>query len=207
MTRITLLHGWGYDATLWRKVLPLLGGLDVELCDLGYFGAAKLPAACDRIAVGHSLGALWWLTSDLPWRRLAAINGFPRFTATRDFPQGVAPRVLERMRRRFGEAPAAVLADFQAACGGAGPALPADPAALAAGLESLGRLDGRSAWDSRAADIRLLAGRRDAIVPPGLTDTAASSLSKDHLEWIEDGGHLLPLTHPEKCAAFIRDCR
>lgn len=203
--RITLLHGWGYDATLWRDVLPLLDGLDVEVCDLGYFGDVRLPQACEdpRIAVGHSLGALWWLASDLPWRALVAINAFPRFTATGDFPQGVAPRVLDRMRKRFAEAPAAVLADFQTACGGPGPALPADTAPLAAGLETLGRLDARDAWAARAADIRLLAGRRDAIVPPVLTETAGAMLSK--LRWIEDGGHLLPLTHPKECAALIRE--
>lgn len=207
--RITLLHGWGYDAALWRKVMPLLEGLDVEVCDLGYFGEAKLPETHDgpRIAVGHSLGALWWLTGDAPWRTLVAINAFPRFTAADGFPQGVAPRVLDRMRRRFGETPGAVLADFQAACGGAGPVLPTDVAPLAVGLESLGRLDARAAWAARAADIRLLAGRRDAIVPAALTDAAAAPLSNDHFRCIEDGGHLLPLTHPEACAAFIRNCR
>jgi pimeloyl-[acyl-carrier protein] methyl ester esterase len=209
MTRITLLHGWGYDATLWRKVVPLLDGFDVEVSDLGYFGGPKLPAACDgpRIAVGHSLGALWWLANEQPWQTLVAINAFPRFTATDDFPQGVAPRVRDRMRKRFGETPAAVLADFQSACGGAGPALPGDTAELAAGLDALAVLDGRAAWSARAADIRLLAGRKDAIVSAALTDTAAATLSKDHFRWIEDGGHLLPLTHPEACAAFIRNCR
>jgi pimeloyl-[acyl-carrier protein] methyl ester esterase len=209
MTRVTLLHGWGYDATLWRQVVPLLDGFDVEVCDLGYFGAAKLPEACDgpRIAVGHSLGALWWLANNLPWQTLVAINAFPRFTAAGDFPQGVAPRLLDRMRKRFSETPAAVLGDFQAACGGAGPALPEDAARLAAGLESLGQIDARTAWVARAPDIRLLAGGRDAIVPAALTDVTAATLSKDHFRWIEDGGHLLPLTHPKASAAFIRNCR
>jgi pimeloyl-[acyl-carrier protein] methyl ester esterase len=206
--RITLLHGWGYDATLWREVVPLLDGLDVELCDLGYFGKPALPVPCEapRIAVGHSLGALWWLTSGLPWQTLIAINAFPRFTAGDDFP-GVAPRVLDRMRKRFAETPSAVLADFQMACGGAGPTLPADTAALAAGLESLGHFDGRARWTARAADIRLLAGRRDAILPPALTDASGALLSNKHFRCIEDGGHLLPLTHPAECAAFIRNCR
>ncbi len=200
--RITLLHGWGYDAALWRDVLPLLDGLDVETCDLGLFGESRLPAPCDapRIAVGHSLGALWWLTHDLPWRALVAINGFPRFTATENFP-GVAPRVLERMRKRFAESPTSVLADFQTACGGAGPALPGDTTQLASGLAALAQLDARDAWAARASDIRLLAGRRDAIVPPALTESMAM-LSKVH--WIDDGGHLLPLTHPQACAALIR---
>lgn len=201
--RITLLHGWGYDATLWRDVLPLLDGLDVETCDLGFFGDTRLPAPCDtpRIAVGHSLGALWWLTHDLPWRALIAINGFPRFTAAEGFP-GVAPRVLERMRKRFADSPVTVLADFQTACGGSGPTLPQDTSPLADGLQALAQLDARDAWAARAADIHLLAGRRDAIVPPALTESVAM-LSK--VQWMDDGGHVLPLTHPQACAALIRE--
>lgn len=206
--RITLVHGWGYDATLWREVLPQLSGLDVEVCDLGYFGAARLPAAdgAPRLAVGHSLGALWWLAiSGQPWTRLVAINAFPRFTAAADFPQGVAMRVLERMRRRFATAPAAVLADFQAACGDAGPALPANTAPLTAGLALLADCDGREALARRRDDVFALAARQDAIVPAALSGAAFAALPAGRLRWVVDGGHLLPLTHARECAASIRE--
>ena len=208
--RVTLMHGWSYDATVWREVVPLLSGLDVEVCDLGYFGRAVPPAPCaaPRIAVGHSFGALWWLTqADTRWTKLVAINAFPRFTAAPDFPQGVAPRMLDRMKKRFAVAPAAVLADFQAAAGAnveMGPTLPDDTTALAAGLDALGMLDARSAWAERAADIRVLAGRQDAIVPAALTAAACAAMP-DHLRWIADGGHLLPLTHAQACANLILD--
>lgn len=205
--RITLVHGWGYDATLWRDVVPLLADLDVEVADLGFFGPPALPARCDapRIAVGHSLGALWWLAStDLPWHRLVAINGFPRFTAAADFPHGVAPRVLERMRKRFVAAPADVLGEFQKNCGGAGPTLPSDTAPLSAGLATLADLDGRAAWAAHADKIFLLAARRDAIVPTALSAAAGSALGAGHLRWVEDGGHLLPLSHARECAELIR---
>ncbi|MGE5468080.1 MAG: alpha/beta fold hydrolase, partial [Ignavibacteria bacterium] len=115
------------------------------------------------------------------------------------------PRVLDLMCRRFAQSPAEVLADFQQACGGAGPALPADCGPLAAGLDELSRLDARARWTARAGDIRLLAGRRDAIVPPALSDAAANALSNHHARWVDDGGHLLPITHPEACAALIRE--
>ncbi|MBI4984425.1 MAG: alpha/beta hydrolase [Rhodocyclales bacterium] len=206
--RITLVHGWGYDATLWREVVPLLAGLDVEVADLGFFGAPALPADCDqpRIAVGHSLGALWWLAqTDLPWTRLVAINGFPRFTAAADFPQGVAPRILERMSKRFLTAPAAVLADFQAACGAAGPALPDDPAPLRQGLAALAEVDARTALVTRRQDVFALAAREDAIVPAAMSEAAYAGLPTGHLRWVEDGGHLLPLTHARACAALIRE--
>lgn len=201
--RITLVHGWSYDASIWREVLPLLAGLDVEVADLGFFGTPSLPQPCaaPRIAVGHSLGVLWWLAlTDLPWTKLVAINGFPRFTAAAEFPAGVAPRVLERMIKRFAVTPGAVLADFHTACGGAGPALPADPAPLAAGLRTLGEADGREALATRSDDVLALAARDDAIVPATLSEAAFGP----RLAWIEQGSHLLPLTHPQACARLIR---
>lgn len=204
--RVTLIHGWSYDASIWRDVLPLLNGLDVEVvevADLGFFGTPALPQPCaaPRIAVGHSMGVLWWLAlTDLPWQKLVSLNGFPRFTAAPNFPAGVAPRVLERMIKRFAVAPAAVLADFHAACGGPGPALPADPAPLAAGLRTLGETDGRAALITRSDDVLALASRDDAIVPAALSEAAFGP----RLEWIEQGSHLLPLTHPRECARLIR---
>lgn len=206
--RITLLHGWGYDAALWREVVPLLDGLDVEVCDLGYFGATKLPApgAAPRIAVGHSLGALWWLAlGNVPWRTLVAINGFTRFTAAADFPQGVPPRVLERMRRRFADAPDAILGEFRGACGDASSvAPPADTAALAAGLALLADTDGRTALAQRADDVWTFSARDDAIVPAAMSEAAFAALPAVHQRWSDAGGHLLPLTRPRECADLIR---
>lgn len=201
--RITLVHGWSYDAAIWREVLPLLAGLDVEVVDLGFFGTPALPRPCEapRIAVGHSMGVLWWLAlTDLPWTKLVSLNGFPRFTAAPDFPAGVAPRVLDRMIKRFAVAPAAVLADFHTACGGAGPALPADAAPLAAGLRTLGEADGRNVLAARIDDVLALATRDDAIVPAALAEAAFGP----RLEWIAQGSHLLPLAHPQACARLIR---
>ena len=206
MPRITLLHGWGYDADLWRHVLPLLTDLDVEVADLGYFGARIPPMSCaaPRIAVGHSLGAMWWLAlADQPWQRLVAINGFARFTATADFPDGVAPRVLERMRKQFAVKPQQVLTDFQAACGGSGPALPSDTSSLAQGLDLLVATDGRAALAGRSTDVWALAARNDAIVPAAMSAAAFAALPEYRLRWIADGDHLLPLSHPQECAQLI----
>lgn len=208
--RITLVHGWGYDATLWRAVLPLLAGLDVEVADLGYFGRPALPepSAAPRIAVGHSLGTLWWLTAAAPpWQTLVAIGGFARFTAAPDFPQGVAPRVLERMRRRFATTPAVVLADFRSACGdqaNATPPLPADTRALTQGLAVLSASDGRSALAQRQDDVIALAAHDDAIVPAAMSAAAFAALPDGKLHWLDSGGHLLPLTQPQTCADLIR---
>ena len=65
------------------------------------------------IAIGHSLGALRLLRQPpLGCAGLVCINGFARFGAGPDFPEGVAPRLLDRMLRQLAAQPQAVLRDF-----------------------------------------------------------------------------------------------
>lgn len=197
---ILLVHGWGFDATLWDGVRAALPpDVAVEAVDLGFFGeATTLPDRVD-LAVGHSLGALFLLTErpDMA-TRLVLVNGFPRFTAAPDFPFGVAPRVVERMARRLKDAPAEVVDAFRDRCGD-GPAggVP-DLAQLAWGLDLLRDGDGRAALPGRSYSV--IAGTADPIVPPAMTEAAFGA----GVRWL-DGGHLLPLTHPQEVAAAIME--
>lgn len=203
MPTVVLVHGWGYDASIWDAVRTRLApSLSVEALDLGYFGAVPpAPTFSEPVlAVGHSLGALWWLAqTEHSWRRLLCINGFPRFTATEGYV-GVAPRVLARMRQQFEHEPVAVLADFHARSGAPGPQSTPATARLAAGLGMLAELDARATLAARAADIFALAGAADPIVPPAMSTAAFASCQ---LEFIDAPGHMLPLTHPERCAQLI----
>lgn len=202
MSTIVLVHGWGYDAHLWDGVRARLHpDLEVAAIDLGFYGAV-LPTptfAAPVLAVGHSLGTLWWLAqSDIPWRRLLSINGFPRFVATADFAPAVAPRVLSRMKRQFLREPMAVLAEFHARCGGHAPSGSPNIERLAAGLDMLGEWDGRARLAARRDDVVALAGTHDPIVP-----AAMSRMAFGTVEFIATTGHLLPVTHPEICARWI----
>ncbi len=200
MSQIVLVHGWGYDASLWDAMREKLS-VDAATIDLGFYGAVP-PAptfAEPVIAVGHSLGALWWLTqAPNAWQRLLCINGFPRFTEAADYTPAIAPRVLSRMQQQFGRDSAAVLADFHARCGGHAPTGTPNRERLAMGLDWLAQWDGRAALTARRADVFALAGAHDPIVP-----AAMSALAFGTVESIDAPGHLLPLTHPELCARWI----
>lgn len=207
MNTVVLVHGWGYDSGIWDAVRARLDPeLQVVALDFRFYGTVP-PAptfAVPVIAVGHSLGALWWLSqAQIPWRKLLCINGFPRFTETPDFAPAVAPRLLERMGAQFARDPAAVLADFHARCGSAAAAdTPAVPR-LAAGLGWLATWDGRATLAERHADIWALAGTDDPIVPRAMSEQAFAGLPAGRLEFIDAPGHLLPLTQPELCARRI----
>ncbi|MFN4148056.1 MAG: alpha/beta fold hydrolase [Rhodocyclaceae bacterium] len=206
MTTVILLHGWGYDASLWDAVRALLpGSLRVGTLDFGFFGEERLKFGAGEtapmidLAVGHSLGTLWWLTqTGIRWRKLLAINGFPRFTETAGFAPAIAPRVLDRMRQQFRRDPTMVLAEFHARCGGHAPAGTPDTERLAAALDGLAVWDGRAALAARRADVVALAGRHDPIVPATMSEMAFGEV-----ELIDAAGHLLPATHPQECARRI----
>ena len=198
MTRPTLLllHGWGFDASLWDALRAELPEFAAATRDRGYFGAPAQPVVEGPVlAVGHSLGALLLAQEALANAiGLVAINGFDRFTGDGAAP----PRVLERMRKRFAEAPAEVLDDFRARCGaGAAPA-GIDPAPLAADLAVLAEADARKV---RRPPTLVLHGAADPILPPPMRATVfAPSIRATFPE----AGHLLPLTHAEWCADRIR---
>ncbi len=202
MRPVTLLfaHGWGFDAGLWDALRAALAEWPSLAIDRGYFGAPlETPPDGPVVAIGHSLGALRLLLAPPPGlRALVAINGFDRFAGG----AGVAPRVIGRMATRFGEAPRAVLAGFRARCGDATPFGPFDAERLGADLAMLRDADGR---DARfPLPLLALDGGADPILPAALRSASFGHAARLRRVTYEGGGHLLPATATEWCAAHIR---
>ena len=198
---ILFAHGWGYDASFWGPLREALGDRSSAALDLGYFGAADtvIPEGV-TLLVGHSLGFLW-LARQRALRHLPliGINPFPRFLETDDYRPAVAPRALDRMRRRVAVDPGGALAEFWRRAGAAGPEKSPDTAALAEGLDHLAAWDERENLARRASPARLIAGTQDAIVPAAMTRMAFEHSTVD---WLL-GGHALPRTHPVELARLI----
>lgn len=195
---LVLLHGWGYDASFWRPLQERLPDFDMLAWDLGYFGAPAMKAP-DRqaFAVGHSYGALWFLRQrPFPWRGLISINGFSRFAAAADFPDGVPLTQLQRLRNSVAEATSPALAGFRQRCGD-----PVPPPGTPDQTRLLAALDDLRDWDTRPAQPDLaLCGKTDKVVPEALSRAA---FDPGLIQWHE-GGHLLPQQAPEWCAEQIR---
>lgn len=216
---LVLAHGWGFDAGFWAAMAAHLPADSHIAPDRGYFGAsdfsAALPTNRPLVAVGHSLGVmnLLW-RDDVQWSGFVAINGFARFASFRDeFPEGVKRPVVERMIKRFDQAPDEVLADFRARCGCTDPLPSIDGSGdfLRDGLRSLRDMDGRERAGALGVPVLMLAAEDDPIVPPALTLSAASSFGPDTmLEWSATrehgrGGHLLPVTRSRWCAGRVME--
>jgi pimeloyl-[acyl-carrier protein] methyl ester esterase len=196
-----LVHGWGFDRSLWEPLRAELAGTAVSLADLGYFGAPDWPAvAGPSVAVGHSLGSLLLLRDPPPdCRALVAINGFDRFTAGADTP-GVPSRVVDRMLARFTEA----LGEFRRRCGDTTVPARMNTDRLKSHLRLLRDGDERERAARWAGPILSLQAGDDPILPAGLREAAFSGAADLRRVERPDGGHLLPVTQPAWCADQIR---
>lgn len=215
------VHGWGFGPDFWAPVQAALGWDDALTLDMGFVGQAR-PASCALAAqqmqaaqaqgtailgVGHSLGFLWLAQHmDLSFaNRLVGINAFAAFAARETFASGVPVRVLQRMLKGLANAPEKVLADFRGLCGAeeatrCGPNVPN----LRIGLDLLLTGDVRSRLAHAAEPCRVLAARQDPIVSSAMTEDSFAHGADVH--WIA-GGHLLPQTHVQACAAFLQSAR
>ena len=192
---LLLLHGWAFDSSLWDALAEKLAAWRIVRWDRGYFGApAEPPVDGPFVAVGHSLGALLLADRLPPGTPLIAINGFDRFTG-----EGAVPmRLLDRMRKRFTDAPDAVVTEFRARCG----APPAPSALVTPRLaDDLALLaTHRAAASDRPCLV--LQGGADPILPETLREAAFPGARR---AICPDAGHLLPSTHPDWCAAQVED--
>ncbi|RBM05430.1 alpha/beta fold hydrolase [Novacetimonas cocois] len=201
---LVFMHGWAFGPEIWTPIQRQLTGRACINLDFGYFSNERHVELPDGpfIAIGHSLGALWLLDqAPEQCRGMVLLNGFARFAAAADFPEGVAPRILTRMMRALKSAPHATVEDFRRRAGTDLP-LPGtpQPERLAAGLQQLQDLDARQAICPPRFPLCCLAGTLDPIAPPGLTQ--GSLAQGTSIDWVE-GGHLLPLTHVPACLHTI----
>ena len=202
---LRFLHGWGFDAGFWTKLIAELREWGSECDDRGYFGpphSFETQAPC--ILVAHSFGAMRALAAPpTGCKGMVAINGFDRFTGSGDKP-GVSPRVVDRMIARFASDPAVVLADFRHRCGDDTPFGPADIERLSEDLVALRDDDRSAAVAAWPMPILSVQGAHDPVLPAPMRDAAFAAAPLLERTTCPDGGHLLPVTHPLYCARAIR---
>lgn len=203
MKTLLFVHGWGFDASFWAPVAQRLPDFQREFVDLGFRGEPATPWVESPLVVAHSMGLAWALANiPRPWAGAVTVNAFARFTRSPDFVSGVAPRLIERMVAKFADEPQAVTADFLSRCGVDKPDTEGmDIPRLGEMLRWLAACDERPALAALDCPLQPLAGMRDMIVPEQMS---RESFANYPLVLAEEGGHLLPQSHPEWVAQNIR---
>ena len=194
-----LVHGWGFHAGIWTDFVGHLEGADVTLLDLGFVsggprGEKNWPP--NAIAVGHSLGLLWLLArGGGRFRALVSIQGFDCFCCH------IAPSRIAALKRGIEREPYATVAAFWRSCGAPDFARPEalDVPRLDEGLDWLMHWDASDVKEGLECPVLALAARDDAIVPPAMSE----AIWQQGVIWSADGGHVLPLRHPQWCARHV----
>lgn len=204
---LVFVHGWAFDTQFWQPLRRALSDWPQHVIDLGYFPSeegngkvAPLPAG-PLVMVGHSFGYLHALSLDcsqiVAW---VSINGFPCFGTKSDFPEGVADRILQRMRARLEALPEKVVNEFRQRCGAKPVAAHMDVAALSRDLLRMQNVDLRSRMAERKRATLVLAGDADPIVSTCMTRAAFAGAD---IVWRPGAGHLLPREDAAWCAAQL----
>jgi len=199
------IHGWGFNARLWSEVVRRLPDAEISLVDLGFVAGGpeatldwpEDAVAQDTIAVGHSLGVLWLLKERRDgFKGLVSIQGFDRYCPH------VPPSRVAALKRGLARDAHGTLQAFWRSCGApvvAGPEA-LNVARLDEGLDWLMHWDAEGAKKSLRCPILTLAARDDVIVPPAMTEAVWGEKT---IHWSPDGGHVLPLRHPDWCARHV----
>jgi pimeloyl-[acyl-carrier protein] methyl ester esterase len=178
-----------------------------------------LPPRC--LLGGWSLGGMvaLHLAAQQPagLRGLVLIGSTPRFAAADDWPHGTAEEALASFAAELDADAPTLLARFRASmCRSdieerklrrlmsALPAPPADLTALREGLAILRHADLREEARRVAAPALVIHGARDAVVPPGAGAWLAAQIGGARWQMFDDCTHLPFLSHPEDCAALVR---
>ena len=200
--KLVFMHGWSFDSSFWTPLHDALGRPEAVFVECGYTGKPVSLTLPDTpyLAITHSAGTLACLAGRAPLcRGLVAFNGFARFSQAEDYPQGIPLRILARMKSRLMRDPVGVVRQFRQQFDPFIPCETPHVSTLLAGLDSLIDSDARSAALERGTEITCISGRNDPLLSPAMTEASFPHATHHAC----DGGHLLPLTDPAGCAAFV----
>jgi pimeloyl-[acyl-carrier protein] methyl ester esterase len=199
--RLVFVHGWALGPEIWDALAPLLGEHAQARVNLGYFGAAEIPALqTGDILVGHSAGLLWGLRQKRDWAGVVAINSFARFCLDAQGRGCVRPAALRAMRLSLERDPQDCADAFRRSLGIAPARGAAQKERLTEGLDLLGGFDATSLSGGRPW---LVLGAEDDFLAPLAAARDLAAQSGGALAFSATGGHGLPWTAPEFCARRI----
>jgi pimeloyl-[acyl-carrier protein] methyl ester esterase len=202
------VHGWGFTPSFWQPLIKKLPKYPFITYDLGFFNhenhnnedlSILLDKTSPVIAIGHSYGLQWladYQKKNLhPFKALISINGFTCFARKNNFPEGIAPLMIEKMKRECQINPVKTLKKFHDSLGSHPPLATPHQGNLSQALEKMMIGDHRDICPDLS-----LCGLSDSLLSKELSLACFS----EEIKW-HQGGHLLPLDDPRWCAEAILD--
>ena len=204
---LVFAHGWGFDASFWDRLAPLLAEYKQTRIERGFLGAPchEVGVQSSAILIGHSLGFVHGMRQRRDWAGWIAINGFARFVLTPDGTGCISSAVLREMRLRLLKDPQKTLTDFYKLVGAGNIPASLDKNRLCEGLDELRDGDVKEGLMTLKVPGLVLAAKNDPLIPAQASGHLGKINAKAQLQWHENGGHLLPLIDHHWCAQKIND--
>jgi len=229
---LVLLHGWGWDSTIWKPLIPKLSSsFQLFLVDLPGFGKSHPlinSYTCEAIVLelfqrvpvqstwlGWSLGGMiaWWAATHYPERvnRLITVCSSPKFTSTANWP-GVSPCTLEKFKESLLNNTEKTLQEFlelQLRGSSSPPALDIEKIqftqeGLYGGLHLLETLDLRASLSKVKIPSLHIFGSNDTLVPKSVVKLIEPEIKNGKCEIIQRAGHIPFLTHMDLFCELIQ---
>lgn len=239
---VVLLHGWGMNGGVWENVAAgLAARFQLHLVDLPGFGysreiadtsldgwasAVRAATPGDAVWVGWSLGGLVATAAAAASSPagLVLVGATPRFVQDVDWPDAVAPEVLENFAAQLESDYRSTLLRFLALQAKGSERAREEmrvlreqvfargeprPSALAAGLRLLRESDLRARLKAITAPALLIHGERDTLAPLAGARRTAQALPAARLESVAGAGHAPFISHPDtfahRLSGFVED--
>jgi pimeloyl-[acyl-carrier protein] methyl ester esterase len=224
---IVLIPGWGMEEQIWESFFPYLHEFPIHIVhwrnveDQKDFMRRIIEVAKDKevILVGWSLGALAALQvyNLLQTKGIVLLGGTAKFTIDFDYVHGWKGSFVERMKRNLLKQKDVTLKRFyvnmfskteqeigeEQAFFKIAEEFQGDSIySLQCGLDYLIETDVREQLQQIDVPLLLLHGKADAICPPSAAQYIREKTNAS-LTIIEEAGHALCFTHPERCAKEI----
>ena len=194
---IVFVHGWGSGEFVWKDILPNFEeDYHCTCLNLGFLGEENLILPEGKfIGIGHSLGGLWLLKHH-PEKML----GFISIASFNCFYKYIPEQIITSMQRNIVKDTTNQITEFwhHAGLDQSGGFKNLRPTKL---LEGLGWLSKWQADIPENLPTKVLASRDDKIVPARMSQ---KNWKNHDIEWIDEGGHMLPLTQSEWCTQHIK---
>ena len=241
---LVLLHGWGMHSGVWQIVAEALGqSFRLHCVDLPGHGrsrhseeATSLKAWSESVAetmrsrlagpacwCGWSLGGMvaTQLAHDNPQlvKRLILVAGSLRFCQTHDWPDAVAPEVLQGFAANLQDDHRQTLQRFLALQVTGEPQArqtlrelkqrvfeqdEPETIALQSGLNILATADLRPLAGNLELPVLLIGGAKDRLVSPSALGNVAALLANANVEVMPDCGHAPFVSQPENFVSLVK---
>lgn len=195
--KLVFVHGWGSGTFVWKDMIDDFQGHECHMVNLGFVGEENIVMPEGKfVGIGHSLGGLWLLK-----HHPEQLAGFISIASFSCFYKHMPQQILAKMQKNIAKDMIGQITEFwhHAGLDQPGGFKNLNPLKLVEGLSWLAQWEGNVPQD---IPVKIMASHDDNIVPEKMTQDV---WQKYNIEWIENGGHMLPLTQSKWCTDNIKE--